>query len=430
MQREHTAKDIREKLEMAKSQFAHRDNVVINDLHEKLKQKELELEEGKQERGRMNPWITQLLSQSDKADALEVRLTEVPDCLMQSSLGQHHSVLQEQYPSAALAANGSETGSFRLVYNRAEDVPIAEFQEEIGSTQSSQTSVDSWEDLGSMASSGSLASWVSAPARLGAPRCFLPRTCFSLAGGGHITAAQLRSCGGDVVLSPDGSEVTVQQSTKQLAMERDLIQFQMEGSDHPFIVTSDHRIKMALDDGMPTIEEASSLLAVREGGDMRVFHGLESRRVVSILPVRKRTEVVEVTFSDDKTVLAWLPPSRRPRSNQAPSLGRRNAVACRGAPMETRDRMRRDRIQIKNTFLDDTRSSLGPRSLSADALPRTPSWFSVGSLTHRQAGPEQCQVCPTHHRQLLKPSASPCKHGETCRFCHMPHDELAFRVRP
>mmetsp|Transcript_98005 Transcript_98005/g.193989 ORF Transcript_98005/g.193989 Transcript_98005/m.193989 type:complete len:395 (-) Transcript_98005:267-1451(-) len=322
----------------------------------------------------------------------------------------------------------SDTGSFRLTYNRQADAPIADIRDDVARSEDSQTSSDSWQVvLSDVPSSVTHVSWVSAPARLCASRCFLPRTRFRCPGKEEISAAQLRSCGGDVVLGPDGKQVRVQTSLRLPAQERDLVHFKLEGAEHAFTVTSDHCLKMEGPRGDQIAEEARALVSVHNATRKRIFDGQQFRTVVSAELLQKSTAVVEVTFLDDATVLAWLPPGRRPRSRETRAHNQRVAVACRGAPAQTNDLMLGVGVGIQNTFLGDASNKPPRRPLSAGARPQTPLWFSTGSLLHKQADPRHCDVCPAHHRQLLSSSSPPCAHGELCRLCHMPHEELGFR---
>ena len=79
--------------------------------------------------------------------------------------------------------------------------------------------------------------------------------------------------------------------------------------------------------------------------------------------IRGTTEVIEVTFADNATVLAWLPPMRPPRAGGPRTLSSNDGIACRGAPTEALDqthRLRRAGPSVRNTFLDDASTGTAP----------------------------------------------------------------------
>ena len=135
-----------------------------------------------------------------------------------------------------------------------------------------------------------------APARLNTNCYFLPRTRFQRSDGGHVTASQLLRDGGDIVLGPGGKGVRVGKAVKHLAEEKDLVQFRLEGASHQFTVTVNHLVKLEGPSGQPVVDVVASPQPERK----RVFDGLVFRTV----------EVVEGTFAENATVLAWTPPKR------------------------------------------------------------------------------------------------------------------------
>lgn len=203
-----------------------------------------------------------------------------------SSQASPASKAEESAPAAQVFPRSpplSDVGSFRMTYERQHDVPIASFRDDTSISQVSEVSQDSWEVVAgdSQCSFATHLSLASAPVGLSVPRCFLPRTRFRQPehlGGGHITAAELHSCGGDVVLGPLAREVRVEKSVRHERVERDLIKFHMAEAETAFTVTADHRLKLEGPVGVPVVEEARAL--VQHAGSHRVFDGHCFRTVV------------------------------------------------------------------------------------------------------------------------------------------------------
>merc|ERR1719329_1055729 len=132
----------------------------------------------------------------------------------------------------------SDAESFRLVYSLNADGPTAEIAENFN--DGSEAESDPWSLLDSAQTAATRMSWVSAPARFGAPRCFLPRTRFLRPSGRHVTAAELRGSGMDVVMGPGGQEVKVIHVVKHPSEERTMVSIQADEASHRFTVTGDH----------------------------------------------------------------------------------------------------------------------------------------------------------------------------------------------
>lgn len=142
--------------------------------------------------------------------------------------------------------------------------------------------------------------------------------------------------------------------------------------------------------------------------------------IVGVTVSTELTKVVEVVFADDSVALAWTLPTRHRARSRPQTLSPRAAVACRGAPATSQDLMQRLGIHSRYGFLDCASAALR-RSHSMGDRPHGASWYSCGSLNHREATPESCTVCEVHRRHLLSVEAPRCRHGEACPFCHMPH---------
>lgn len=175
----------------------------------------------------------------------------------------------------------------------------------------------------------SVASAATAPARYISGGCFLPRTSFKRPSGGRITAAEFRKSGGDVVLGLDGKEVRVCRSIRrQPKMDWDVIKVFLNGATYPFQATADHRIVV---DELGNVVKARTLLT-HSSGPRHIFNGLSWRVVERAEIERMTTEVVEVTFEDDATVLAWVLPR-----NASVQLDDAAGVACRGKRLTLAD---------------------------------------------------------------------------------------------
>lgn len=290
--------------------------------------------------------------------------------------------------------------------------------------------------LDSEKSAATLASWASAPARLGDPRCFLPRTRFLRPSRQHITAAELRGNGMDSVLGPGDCEVKVIKVTKHAAEARTMVSIQTKSASHRFTVTGDHLLIVEGAASKHQEVSARDLVELGAGRLPRVFDGQHFQDIVAVKQCVMTTEVVEITFENDGVVLAWLLPERRPHGRQR-QLRPAAAVACLGSPPRTLDRMLECGYDTRRTFIDaknDNLASKGARaarrrSISADGRPVGVGWFSRGSKSHCDSDPERCKVCEVHQRHLMDPSLPRCEFGTECNWCHMPHPERGWRSK-
>lgn len=177
------------------------------------------------------------------------------------------------------------------------------------------------------------------------PRCFLPRTSFKLSNGGRITAAELRSEGGDIVMGPNGVLVRVLTTTRLPPVEQDIVHMFIEGNSYPFQVTSLHRIDVESSDGN-FVAQAADVLRLQ---DVSVLSGDGYRRVARAQLARETTEVVDIKFELDARVLAWVLPKRPPRAGRPP-LREEAAVCCLGARLSVDDNMALA-LSVSGTFL-------------------------------------------------------------------------------
>lgn len=229
-------------------------------------------------------------------------------------------------------------------------------------------------------------------------------------------------------MGPGGRSVRVQRAITHPAQQRVLVSIQTEDGGYPFTVTADHEIVIKGAGGRH--QEIDAREFVNRGAHSRplIFDGHFFQQVVQAWEVQQVTEVVEATFDEDATVLAWLLPERRSSKGKARSLLPSSAVTCRGAPPVSWDGARQCGAVVRNTFFDDGRfgdaSSLR-RCRSVGDLPG----INVGSLRHSDVQPDQCAVCLVHHRHLLDPSKPKCRLGHECMRCHMPHRELPRGTR-
>jgi len=166
------------------------------------------------------------------------------------------------------------------------------------------------------------------------PRCFLPRTTFKLSNGGRITAAELRSEGGDIVMGLNGVRVRVLTTTRLPPVAQDIVHMFIEGNPYPFQVTSLHRIDVESSDGN-FVAQAADLMRLQ---DVSVPTGDGYRGVARAELFRETTEVVEIKFELDARVLAWVLPKRPPRSGRPP-LRQEAAVCCLGARLSVDDNL-------------------------------------------------------------------------------------------
>lgn len=179
------------------------------------------------------------------------------------------------------------------------------------------------------------ASWASAPCRSTQRRCFLPRTTFLKPCGARISAAELRSSGGDVLMGPHGQQVSVLRSIRhQPPVERDVVCIFTVLQHYPFQVTASHRLLVEGPAGSTQPVSADSLLNRR--GPIHIFDGSGFQTVIQVRLARQVTEVVEVTFVEDAAVLAWILP-KRATSTRRPQLQNRAAVACLGTRLRVND---------------------------------------------------------------------------------------------
>mmetsp|Transcript_10755 Transcript_10755/g.37647 ORF Transcript_10755/g.37647 Transcript_10755/m.37647 type:complete len:232 (+) Transcript_10755:306-1001(+) len=190
----------------------------------------------------------------------------------------------------------------------------------------------------------SVASFVSGSSALGVVgvsvsrllRCFLPRTSFKRPdrlGGGRITAAQLNTTGGDIVLGAEGNEVTVLRAQRHSPSKCQVAFMQTQCHSYPFQITVSHRIVVEASDGhLETMTVEKWFL---RDPKPRIYDGRQLHEVVRVWIDELATEIVEVTFAEDAAVLAWVLPKRACSSR--PPLRANIAVACRGARLRPRD---------------------------------------------------------------------------------------------
>ena len=50
------------------------------------------------------------------------------------------------------------------------------------------------------------------------------------------------------------------------------------------------------------------------------------------------------------------------------------------------------------------------RKTNINIITRGPSWYSIGSLRHSEAHPDNCKVCMVHRRHILNHTRPPCYH--------------------
>jgi len=205
------------------------------------------------------------------------------------------------------------------------------------------------------------------------------------------------------------------------------------GAKYFFEVTSDHTL---LVDSLHTPVEVAELARMDHTQWPRVVSGNGLQQIADVTIFTKRTEVVEVVFADDGAALAWTLPTRHHSRARARTLSPRAGVVCKGAQASHEDLMPRLGV---NALLMRQLGVCKPRPLqdnnvrSSRSVGNRPhggaTWFSRGSLKHTQAQPEKCIVCQDHQRHLSNPRVGICRHGEDCRFCHMPHGHLAAELR-
>jgi len=264
--------------------------------------------------------------------------------------------------------------------------------------------------------------WASAQ-EAARPRCFLPRTRFQRISGEMVTAAELKRDGGDTLVGLDGTEVVVSRAVTHPECEHSVVSFRIEKANCPFTVTCDHRLW-----GEESILEARALADCQSSARPKISNGSDFVDVLEATSYQLRTAVVEVAFSGNGVVLAWMPAQKRPRGQRL--LQPDKAVACLGSPLLAIDRIHALWDHgCRQHILDEARSVRQPRSLSQGCGARSPSWFSQGTRTHDKANPHACNICQVHHRHLLDGTKPACDHGADCSRCHMPHHEQGWRPR-
>lgn len=107
---------------------------------------------------------------------------------------------------------------------------------------------------------------------------------------------------GNVVLGPAGREVHVDRVVRHPKAERDIVRLRLEGAGCRFEVTADHFIEVAGPDGTKAVVQASSLLA-SDGRRKCIFDGRSYRALHYVERFTETTDVVEVVFADNATVI-------------------------------------------------------------------------------------------------------------------------------
>jgi len=208
---------------------------------------------------------------------------------------------------------------------------------------------------------------------------------------------------------------------------RCLVSFWTEGNEHPFTVTADHSLIVYCPFYGHQRIQARDLVSddsVSTHDRPRISSGSSYVLVTMAKFTNRPTEVVEVLFSGDQAVLAWMFPKRRSKAGKPRELRPDQGVSIPGAPGSSSDRMRSAGVVENNTFLDVLGARASARCLSDGDEPVGPTLFSRGSRQHSNG---TCVVCEVHHRHLMDRTKPECKHGVDCVRCHLPHTELSFR---
>jgi hypothetical protein len=258
----------------------------------------------------------------------------------------------------------------------------------------------------------------SAPARIGQARCFLPKTKFQSTDGQILAAVRLHSKGGEVVMDVGGQAVKVCRRTTLPEQERDVVELTVQTGrlSHTFKVTADHRVCVVNADDEQFAVCASELVAAPKTL-WRVMTGGGAVALLNAKMLQMHTQVVEVVFEGDAEVLAWTPANHWRARTLSPTAG----VVCRGSLARSSDLVAAAGVEVRRGFFEEKRGLVPQRSLSEGDLPKSPLWFSQGSLHHREGQPERCRVCVEHKRHTAHPCAPPCRYGVRCSRCHMPH---------
>lgn len=262
--------------------------------------------------------------------------------------------------------------------------PIPEAQETLMRLRNIWTTVRSKHapeaaDTGSCswATTDSLLSFATAPAKSDETHCFLPDTIFRTACGHRfLRAAELSGAGGDSIQGPDGSTVLVLSAIKHPPKERDLVRLWVLGTEVSLAVTADHRLLIKGEGCEPAPCSAADVQRrVAQGVVLEIFDGIGFNQVKRAEALVEATQVVEVQFHKDAIALVWLLP-RRNRSASVHGF----SVAVQGKEFTFQDAG----FDVKRTFISDVadvRSDKADkrRSRSCDGVPNPRSQWSVGT---------------------------------------------------
>jgi len=226
---------------------------------------------------------------------------------------------------------------------------------------------------GTRTAAESVSSWVSAPACLTQAHCFLPRTSFLKPlrfGGGRITASELKVRGGDVVIGLDGAEVlTLGVVRHEPAVDRDIVHIYTDSNPYPFQVTADHRLLVEDERQHRSVVAARDLM--NSNRQYKLLNSTCAKKILDVTMTSEATIVIEVTFSQDACVLAWILPKQSGKMGRPP-LHRSAATCCFGSRLRlatcTPHCFRHFGVDVNRTFLHGIAPRASPRrTRSADA---------------------------------------------------------------
>lgn len=188
------------------------------------------------------------------------------------------------------------------------------------------------------------------------PRCFLPSTVFKQVNGDgldgeFITASDLRSDGGEILLGPGGSQVRVIRTKRHGAEQRCFLK--IHTSQSMLEVTHDHRVVAEGPGGSQTIMALSMTPHILTGAGPQPVQRFELHH--------RSSEVMEPIFEDDAAVLVWTRSGRRSTRTEL-----QQAFAVKGGLCDDPSSL----FEVSNGFFDGARTlqmeSVG-RSRSADS---------------------------------------------------------------